>query len=249
MDFYTYSNIGDRQVNEDFYGVSTFNGTYCFVVADGLGGHGGGDVASKYAVSEISRVFMEKGYSASFFREAFESAQQKIISVQEETGFINQMKTTLVVVVMDKDYVYCAHVGDSRAYFFKNNKYMLHSIDHSVPQMLQKSGEIKEEDIRFHPDRNRLTRVMGNIGESPDFSEWKKIKRRGLQSFLLCTDGFWELIDEENMSACLKESAGAEEWVNRMSEIIKRNGENKVMDNYTCIAIKTSQKRFLGGLL
>ena len=81
MDFYTYSNIGDRQVNEDFYGVSTFNGTYCFVVADGLGGHGGGDVASKYAVSEISRVFMEKGYSNSFFREAFESAQQKIISV------------------------------------------------------------------------------------------------------------------------------------------------------------------------
>ena len=244
MDFYSYSNIGGRIVNEDACGMSQFGNQFCFVVADGLGGHGGGDIASRCAVDSVCELFINEGVSEDFFRKAFENAQKNLLAAQKKSSSWDRMKTTLVVVIMTDKLVYYAHVGDSRFYHFKNGRCRKRSLDHSVPQMLVLSKDIPESAIRNHPDRNKLMRVMGAENDPPEYEEGRKIKLYGENAFLLCTDGFWELIDEEEMEKCLRVSSSAEEWVHKMCDKICMNGADREMDNYTCIAIISNRNWF-----
>lgn len=110
------------------------------------------------------------------------------------------------------------------------------TLNHSVPQMLAQAGEIREADIRHHPDRNRLMRVMGVRNDAPRFEVGKPIRLTGAYQFLLCTDGYWELIEEDDMLRTLKESATPQQWLSQMNRIILENGRGQEMDNYTAIA-------------
>lgn len=157
----TFTNKGTREINEDRCGVAMHEDSYCFTVADGLGGHGNGEIAAQAAVDAICTMFVDEGYSDSFFKKAFSAAQDAIVQQQERLQAPSRMKTTLVVLVIHKGKAVWAHVGDSRLYEFKQGKMKGRTIDHSVPQMLAISGEIEEKDIRHHLDRNRLMRVMG----------------------------------------------------------------------------------------
>ena len=114
---------------------------------------------------------------------------------------------------------------------------MVRTLDHSIPQMLVMSGEITESEIRNHPDRNILLRVMGAEWDGPAYELLKPVPLRKCQAMLLCSDGFWELIDEACMCDCLKKSNSVEEWMAYMSEIVKINGKDKDMDNYTAVAV------------
>ncbi len=138
---------------------------------------------------------------------------------------------------IDGNKVQWGHVGDSRLYAFAKNKVKLRTLDHSVPQMLVFAREIKEKQIRNHPDRNRLLRVMGIEWEKPMYELAEQTQLEKYQAFLLCSDGFWELIDEKQMCKLLKNSSTVEEWMQAMVEVIKQNGIGKNMDNYTAIAL------------
>lgn len=246
MEFSSFSDPGSRKVNEDYCGTALFKGSSCFVVADGLGGHGGGDVASKAAVETVCSIFAEQGYSEHFFADVFKASQEAILKKQEEAHLLSQMKTTLVILVLHEGKSYYAHVGDSRLYLFTKHKQKMRTIDHSVPQMLALSGSIKESEIRHHPDRNKLMRVLGVKGDDPRYDEGVPVKHSGFQAYLLCTDGFWELIDEEHMVASLKESGSPDEWLSRMASIVSENGKGKEMDNYTAIAVFERTKGLFG---
>lgn len=246
MQFATYTNHGTREVNEDSFGTAASGASYCFVVADGLGGHGGGDVASRCAVETVCRRFVSDGFSDHFFEDAFRAAQDAIIAKQEQTEKTAQMKTTLVIAVLHEGKTYYAHVGDSRMYLFRNGRYKLRSIDHSVPQMLVLSRQIREAEIRHHPDRNKLMRVMGVRGETPKYEEGQTIKNSGAQALLLCTDGFWELIDEKAMAETLRRSNSPDMWLEHMSGIIRDNGKESEMDNFTAIAVFDKTKGLFG---
>ena len=246
VDYTTYTNKGKRGVNEDSCGVASFNDSYCFVVADGLGGHGGGDVASSCAVDAVCGLFSKTGYTDHFFQDAFLNAQNSIITVQQQAHKVSQMKTTLVILVVTPRKTYWAHIGDSRLYHWKKQQLKEHTIDHSVPQMLVLSGEIKESEIRHHPDRNRLLRVLGVKGEQPRFECGKPLRNSGEHTYLLCTDGYWELIDENAMTETLKCKNTLEEWIIGMNSHVIRNGENTEMDNYTAIAVRVRTKGLLG---
>ena len=111
------------------------------------------------------------------------------------------------------------------------------TLDHSVPQMLVLTKEIKEKEIRNHPDRNRLLRVLGVSGDTPRFELSEIQKRKKQQAFLLCTDGFWELILEKEMWQCLKNAKTAQKWLEQMEEIICRRGEGQDMDNFSAIGV------------
>ena len=140
-------------------------------------------------------------------------------------------------LVIEGEKIRWGHIGDSRIYYFRKNRYKKRTLDHSVPQMLVLAREIKEKDIRNHPDRNKLLRVMGiEWGYSKYEISQEEKKREGL-AFLLCSDGFWELIDEKQMVLTLKSSNDAEEWINKMAEIVKASGEGKNMDNYSAITL------------
>lgn len=244
--FSAYTNNGDRKVNEDSYGTAYRGASLCFVVADGLGGHGGGEIASRKAVDAVCNTFIEQGWSERFFENAFSRAQKEILDEQELQHAPSRMKTTLVVLILHEDRIHMAHIGDSRLYLFKDRRIKKRTIDHSVPQMLALSGEIKDSDIRHHPDRNRLIRVMGIKGETPRYEVAEPIRLSGSQSFLLCSDGYWELIEEKEMEQCLAKAKSPEEWIEQMTAIVDQNGKRVEMDNNTCIAVWSRRKGLFG---
>lgn len=232
------SNSGERDYNEDYAGMEQKGEAFCFVLADGLGGHGGGDEASRLVVGYILQDFKERGeVSREYMAECFEESQRHLLEEQKRQDRELEMKTTLVVLLLDEHSVLWGHIGDSRLYFYQNKKLIQRTLDHSVPQMLVAAGEIKEEQIRHHPDRNRLLRVMGTEWDSPRYQIAQPVERRGKEAFLLCSDGFWEWIQEKQMRKTLKKSKSPAEWLIQMEKEILKNGTGKGMDNYSAIAV------------
>jgi serine/threonine protein phosphatase PrpC len=229
---------GSRDYNEDAAITLQRDHEYCFVVADGLGGHGKGEVASAIAVETFRQNFETAEIPAdSFIPETLLAAQYNIMQEQKVQNATSEMKTTCVVLTISDGIVRIGYIGDTRAYVFQKNKVKYRTLDHSVPQMLVMSGEIREKQIRNHPDRNRLLRVMGIDWNSPQYELIDNIPLADCQAFLLCCDGFWELCDEKKMCAFLKKSTTSEQWLHFMTEEVARNGAGKDMDNYTAIAV------------
>lgn len=238
VSYATFTDIGTCENNEDACGIFEKGTKKCMVLCDGLGGHGRGEVASGLVKEEFGNVFlMDNLTPEAFFDRAFELSQENLLKEQDVQRAKSEMKTTLVCLYLDGDKVYCSHVGDSRLYFFRKNKCVKRTIDHSVPQMLALSGDIKEKDIRNHPDRNRLLRVMGTEWSKKmyEVEQWDDVDDK--TSYLLCSDGFWELIDEKTMCKILKKSRNAQEWLEAMAAVVKENGRGKHMDNFTAIAV------------
>ena len=162
MSYEFVTEAGNRSVNEDCIKCSEKNGSFCFVVADGLGGHGKGEIASKIVAEEMIKCFEESETPELCIEQAFLSAQNVLLDEQLAQHAKFEMKTTAVMLVISSGGVArWGHIGDSRLYLFKKSKMKTRTIDHSVPQMLVLAKDIKERDIRFHPDRNKLLKVMG----------------------------------------------------------------------------------------
>ncbi len=233
----TYTDIGERQINEDSLKVVDLGNKKLFVVADGLGGHGRGEVASGLVVDALERQFNEKSRIKMFLEEGVQSAQEELLAEQERLHAENEMKTTIVGLMIDKNKAKWIHCGDSRLYMFYKNKVEQKTIDHSLLQALIKANQIKAEDYEKYADRNILLQVMGTEWDLPQYSVSKLYKVKKCQAFLLCSDGFWELIDEAEMERLLKESSTVQEWLERMRAVVQENDKGINMDNNTAIAV------------
>ena len=242
MDFAFISRIGNRVINEDSYSVKEKNGSCCFTVCDGLGGHAKGEVASKCVAETFSDRFeIFDGDICGFFPAAFDAAAENFRKLADESPVLELMKTTVVSLVISAGRCGWAHIGDSRLYGFKNGKTVLCTTDHSVPEMLVKSGEIKQSEIRNHPDRNKLLRAFGVSDEKPAYETGELKDINDYDAFLLCSDGFWELINERKTAKCLKHSQNAEQWLEEMVKQVEHKGRRREMDNYTAIAVITEK--------
>lgn len=238
MQYAFCSEPGSRDVNEDSVGAFCEGDTGLFIVADGLGGHGKGDVASKITVETfLKNAGNRAGPLDEQLRLLFSEAQANITSEQKRTGGFSQMKTTACALMMRGKDVMWGHIGDTRLYAFSKHRIVARTLDHSVPQMLVVSREIKEKDIRDHPDRNKLLRVLGIAGESLRYELSKQRRLGKFHAFLLCSDGFWELIFEEEMTDCLKQSTSVDEWLAKMKAIVEKRGSDRAMDNYSAVAV------------
>ena len=233
-----YTDVGSRDVNEDSVAVVEKDGAYCFILCDGLGGHGKGELASGYVVEHIKTEFCKCSDVNSFLESIMDQAQEGLLKEQQRIGAQFEMKTTAVVLVVNNDSFRYAYIGDSRMYHFRNNKVKARSLDHSVPQMLAMAGDIKEKHIRKHPDRNRLLRVMGIEWEGSRYELSEAQPLQVSDAFLLCSDGFWEPIVEKEMCKLLKKSSDAEQWLAAMAERVRINGEGTDMDNNSAIAVR-----------
>lgn len=231
------TDVGGRQINEDTIKTVTDGNNYLFIVCDGLGGHGMGDVASQLVADVFIEQFNKGILGNDFLPNTFMVAQNRLVESQEKQGIKNKMRTTASVLLINDGTVYIGHVGDSRIYVIANDKILKRTVDHSVPQMLALSGEISENEIRNHPDRNILLRAMGTEWDAPMYDLMQPIKLDECQAFLLCSDGFWENIDEDAMLETLNKSKSVENWVELMLNAVKENSKNIKMDNYSVIAI------------
>lgn len=235
--FALMSNVGSRDNNEDSVGMYQDGDAYCFILADGLGGHGKGEVASRTAVDAVIEQFASAQDRSDFLELAFQQAQKAVIENQVQDRSCADMKTTLVIMEVEQKEVQWGHIGDSRLYYFQDGKIKARTLDHSVPQMLAAVGEIREKDIRHHPDRNRLLRVLGMEMDEMNHQIAQPIERNGKQAYLLCSDGFWELIDEKKMEYSLKKAENPQGWLEIMEKVVMKNGRNTDMDNYSAIAV------------
>lgn len=231
-----YTNAGGRENNEDFgsYSIGENNSSGAWFVADGLGGHRDGEVASKIAVSTAIEMFQANPeLNSSNIAAIFKTANKNITT--DKINFFEK-RTTMTGLFVKNDRALWAHVGDSRLYYFNGNRLVLQTKDHSVSQIAVDVGEITPDRIRFHPDRNKLIKVLGSGPDVvPEVTEHETILQPG-DAFLLCTDGFWEYVYETEMEIDRSKSRSPTAWLEYMLKRHYRRAPDNC-DNYTAMAV------------
>ncbi|MBF0390858.1 MAG: serine/threonine-protein phosphatase [Desulfamplus sp.] len=231
------SNVGGRSENQDYCGFREKSHLTCWVAADGLGGHRGGEVASSIATETILNEFeKEPEISAEALVRYIKAAQDAIIIKQEEDPKLFSMRTTVAILIADSKSAIWSHIGDTRLYHFRDGQIIFQTKDHSVPQAMFDAGDITYNQIRQHEDRNRLLRTLGHEGNLRPAVEKDVHIVQPQDSFLLCTDGFWEYVTEIEMEADLARSKIPNNWLDFMSSRVISRAEGKY-DNYSAIAI------------
>ena len=236
-DVSVFSDVGCREVNEDAVGVFERGNEACFVLCDGLGGHGMGEVASALVRDVFGSRFAEGHDPAGFLADTFAAAEDILTAEQAYRGAGQRMRTTAVAGILDGKKLRFGHVGDSRLYVFADNRVLTRTLDHSIPQMLVLAGDLDESEIRCHPQRSYVLRVLGVPWEEPMYELRKPLPLKKCQAILLCSDGFWELITEEEMCRALAASRSVGEWMDLMAAAVRENGAGKNMDNNSAIAV------------
>ena len=240
---------GGKSVNEDAVRVceSDDGEVYGFALADGLGGHGHGDVASSI-VGDCFAAVLENipRIGPDFLDEAF-TTLQNVLTAEMKKRDLPAIRTTLVLLVIADGVAQWGHIGDSRLYLIRRGRLFSRTRDHSVPQMLVDAGRIREKDIRRHPARNQLLRAMGAEWDGPAY----EIGQRAFpvedgDVFLLCSDGFWDWLTEKKMRAFLRRGRPLEETLSRMERQVLKNGAGSVMDNYSAVLVRIAEKRSEG---
>jgi serine/threonine protein phosphatase PrpC len=233
------SRPGGRPVNEDAEGRATHGGDHsCCVVADGLGGHGGGDVASATAVAAVLDSFRARPFlTALDIKRHIQAADEALRQRKAAEPALAGMHTTIVVLLSDGAQALWAHVGDSRLNLFRDGRFVLRTRDHSVPQVMADAGDIAEQAIRRHEDRSRLLRSLGDAEPARVEVAPEPCPLEPGDAVLLCTDGFWEYVLETEMEADLAKARSPGEWLELMTvdRLLRRAPQDH--DNYTALAV------------
>jgi serine/threonine protein phosphatase PrpC len=242
------SNPGGRERNEDAYGFWTGDGcTFC-VVSDGAGGHGGGDVASKLAVRVILAALQESpDCSSAAVDAALTAAHRAIVAQQGTEGPLSGMRATATVLAVDTVHhaAVWGHVGDTRLYCFRGRRVVAQTKDHSVVQKMVDAGYLAQNALRESLQRSRLFAALGHNEDFVATVERTPFPIAGGDAFLLCSDGFWEYIDETAMVEALAQNKTPADWLRVMErEVVLRGGPEQ--DNFSALAVWCSEGKPAG---
>lgn len=174
-------------------------------VADGMGGHKGGEVASTSARDDLLRELEGKTPSVAALSGAIEEVNCQIYHQQEHDDALTGMGTTLSVLWMSDNFVYIGHVGDSRVYLLRDGEFKQMTLDHSLVEQLVREGVLTEEEAQNHPMRNIITRAIGT-DESVEVDVVVEERRKG-DLWLACSDGLHGLVDDRQMRDALRQYA------------------------------------------
>ena len=227
------SHVGKiRSNNQD----SGYAGTHLFVVADGMGGHAGGDVASAIAAKRIAEA--DTDYPSA--RDAEFSLQQALIaanSLLAETVFehseLTGMGTTVSGILRVGDQVALAHIGDSRIYLFRDGELKQITADHTFVQRLVDSGRITPEEAAVHPRRSVLMRVLGDVDAAPEIDTAIFDTKPG-DRWMLCSDGLSSYVTDDKMASILATVRTATGAADRL---VKESLDHGAPDNVTVVLV------------
>lgn len=229
MKVYALSHVGRvRTVNQDAY-YQPAPGENFAVVADGMGGHRAGEVASQIAVEEFTRwLRCAPRPNEEALRYAVSEANRAIYMKAKAEPDKSGMGTTLTALWVDSHRVYLTHVGDSRAYLYRDGEMSQLSRDHSVVNEMMERGEITAAEARVHPHRHFITRSLGtSVYVTPDVS---KFERRPGDVWLLCSDGLSNYVDGDEMGELLGGNGSWQDKASLLLELALRRGGS---DNVT----------------
>jgi len=190
-----------RANNQD----SGYAGSNLFVVADGMGGHAGGDVASSLAIARIEALdqpFASTSEAERELRQTIADAAGDLIDTVKVRPELAGMGTTVSAIVMVDDYAVIAHIGDSRIYLYRDDALTQITTDHTFVQRLVDSGRITPEEARYHPRRSVLMRVLGDMDADPELDTFIMPTQPG-DRWLLCSDGLSGVVDDAHTSKVL----------------------------------------------
>jgi len=187
-----------RNINQDSFGTCDAKWGTLFVVADGMGGHKGGEIASKATVDHLCESFKAKDIKEplKFLTQSIIAADKKVKELAQEDDELKGMGTTVVALIVKNGIAYYAHVGDSRIYLFRRRKPIQLTKDHSYVQQLVDEGTITPKEAEVHPMKNRILQAIGGSGRVKVDVDSKTMYKNDY--YLLCTDGLsGEVTDSE----------------------------------------------------
>jgi protein phosphatase len=195
-----------REQNEDAFGEASLGDLRLLVVADGMGGHAGGAIASRLAVQTIEEVFAEaSGPPPARLQAALEAANQRIHERANRDLSLAGMGTTAVALAIEGGRAWVANVGDSRVYRLRGGSFEQLTRDHSVVAELVRRGLLSAEQAQVHPRRNEVLRSLGSWPEvEVDIDE---LELASGDVFLLCSDGLSGVVDDTSIVALLADAS------------------------------------------
>lgn len=191
-----------RSNNQD----SGYSGANLFVVADGMGGHAGGDVASSLAIGRmesLDHTYPSTDDAQAAMQAAATTAAGDLIRAAKDRPELAGLGTTLSAIIMVDDYAVIGHIGDSRIYLYRDDELTQITADHTFVQRLVDSGRITLEEARYHPRRSVLMRVLSDMDIAPDLDMFVMPTHPG-DRWLLCSDGLSGVVDETHISKAMR---------------------------------------------
>ena len=245
LDVAAVSEIGARAANQDAVGRTRHAGLQLFAVADGTGGHHGGEVAARIVIDSVIDGFSDAPlFDAAALRGWLSDASNAVAQGQRDVAERRDMSATAAVLVVDVEpgsgaaQALWAHLGDTRIYLFRDARVHAASKDHSLTQQLIDAGFVAADQQRLHPQRNILLAAVGAEGEvDVDVSEAHPL--RAGDALLVCTDGLWEWVLEAQMESALAQAADSAAWLAALCALAEpaAAASGKPRDNFSAYAI------------
>ena len=229
-----------RSINQDsiyFSDKPVGNLPNLYIVADGMGGHKAGDYASAHAVSWFVDYAKECSYEnpITIMKTGIAKVNDMLLQMSNEHSELKGMGTTFVAAVMTDDKMYVANIGDSRLYVIGQEDTRQITLDHSLVEELIRTGQLDRRKVRFHPEKNIITRALGTGKEAvPDFFE---VELQPGEKVLLCSDGLTNMVEDDEIGSIVMR----QQFVDRICEqLIDRANYYGGKDNIGVVVIEQS---------
>ncbi|MFO1316223.1 MAG: PP2C family serine/threonine-protein phosphatase [Burkholderiales bacterium] len=234
------SRKGSRKVNQDRIAYTFSRDALLLVVADGMGGHAGGEIAAQIAV----RLFIERFQQEAkpilknplkFLQDTMVRAHSALGSYANQFSMLETPRTTCVACIVQANHAYWCHVGDSRLYLFRQGGLIGSTKDHSKVQYLVDQGIIGADEVVSHPDRNKIFSCLGGLVD-PVIDLSRRTPLRNGDVLVLCTDGLWSVFDQREIATWLTSTPILTTAPQMMREGEKRGGPEG--DNLSAIIVR-----------
>ena len=236
---YQDSKKGGRKVNQDRMGYLYTRDSLLMVVADGMGGHARGEIASELTLQTVATLFQRHAKPmladpAAFLEESILASHRELHRYRAENSLPEAPRTTVVACVIQKGLAVWAHAGDSRLYLIRGPKIAARTVDHSRVHHLVSSGLITDEDAKDHPERNRIYNCVGAY-LAPTVEISPAMALHSGDVVLLCTDGLWGSLQDRKIADIFSDRTVMRAVPDLVSEALEAGGPDA--DNCTAVAM------------
>ena len=233
---------GGRDYNQDYVAYDASDGDACLVVCDGLGSYIGSEVASRLCATKIVETYKHvketegaRAFTPDIVKAYVQTAHNYVAGYKEQNPVLRSSCTTVAGVVTNLTDTVIVHIGDTRAYILREGKIVYQTRDHSLARAAVDLGEIPLSEIRNHKDQNKLTRVLGSGYYIAPDCEIVTVPLQVGDGIIICSDGFWEYVYDEEMEADFVKASTPSEYIALMeARLLARVGPHN--DNYSVIA-------------
>jgi PPM family protein phosphatase len=233
--------LGDREDNQDRAVVEQGPEAVLLVVADGMGGHAGGALAAETAVQSLRQSFAAagpNGDSRALLRAAMELAHDRVVEAGENFGVGSRPRATCAACMVRNGLATWAHVGDSRVYLARAGALVTRTRDHTPIETLLQDGLITEDEIAGHPMRHYVEYCLGGLAERPVITVSEPAPLAAGDVVLLCSDGLWSGVLEEDLAAGPDEGQTLQDWLADVArQAVRFTAPHS--DNTTAVAIRS----------